>query len=181
MIKLTGQRQQGWQVKGGHNMNGSKGNAAFNASDMPDGHDNILSLNAAQRMLPLVQRVVEDILADRKALEGLAPEQARLDRHKRDLVWQERQRRYQLQEEAATVENHMDNAVEELHTLGLKVLEPDVGRIGFPTLVNDRRAFFSWQPGEETLHSWQFAEETVSRPIPPQWWEVEESSVSGRN
>jgi hypothetical protein len=162
-------------------MKGSKGNAAFNAPEMPDGRDNILSLNTARRMLPLVQRVVEDILADRKALVRLAPEQARLDRHKRDLVWQERQRRYQLHEEAAAVESHMDKAVEELHTLGLTVLDADVGRIGFPTLVNDRRAFFSWQPGEDTLNSWHFAEETVGRPIPPQWWEVEESAFSGKN
>jgi len=162
-------------------MNGSKGNAAFNASEMPEGREAILNLNTAHRMLPLVQRVVDDILAGRKVLERLAPEQAQLDRQRRDLVWQERQRRYRIHEEVAAAEQHVQNAVEELQALGLTVLEPDLGRIGFPTLVNDRRAYFSWQPGEETLNSWHFAEETASRPIPPQWWKVEESSFSGRN
>jgi|SRR5579862_4216360 len=162
-------------------MNGSKGNAAFNASEMPDGRDAILNLNTACRMLPLVQRVVDDILVGRKALERLAPEQSRLDRHKRDLVWQERQRRYRLQDEAAVTEQRIQHALEELHTLGLAVLEPEIGRVGFPTLVNDRRAYFSWQPGEETLNSWQFADETMSRPIPPQWWKIEESAFSGKN
>jgi hypothetical protein len=162
-------------------MNGSKGNAAFNASEMPEGRDAILNLITARRMLPLVQRVVGDILADRKALKQLEPEQARLDRQKRDLVWQERQRRYQLHQEVAVVEQHMQDAIEELHTLGLTVLEPELGRVGFPTLVNDRRAYFSWQPGEDTLNSWQFAEESAGRPIPPQWWQVDEASFSGRN
>jgi hypothetical protein len=162
-------------------MNGSKGNAAFNASEMPERRDTVLNLNTARRMLPLVQRVVGDILADRKILDRLQPEQDRLDRHKRDLVWQERQRRYQVHEEVAWVEQHMLTALDELTNLGVSLLEPSTGRVGFPTLVNDRRAFFSWQPGEETLTSWHFAEETTSRPIPPSWWKITETSMSAAN
>ena len=104
-----------------------------------------------------------------------------MDRQRRDLVWQERQRRYQVHEQVAAAEQHLQNALEELHNLGLALLEPEMGRIGFPTLVNDQRAFFSWQPGEDTLHSWQFADESASRPIPPSWWKVSESSFSGQN
>jgi hypothetical protein len=162
-------------------MNGSKGNAAFNASEKPEGRDTVLNLNTANRMLPLVARVVNDILADRKAIEGFQPELARLDRQKRDLVWQERQRRYRVHAEVAVAAAHLESALEELGDLGLTLLDPDLGRIGFPTLVNDRRAFFSWQPGDTTLTSWQFAEETASRPIPPSWWKVSESSFSGKN
>jgi hypothetical protein len=162
-------------------MNGSTGNAAFNASEMPQRRDIVLNLNTARRMLPLVQRVVEDIRADRRALERLQPEQDRLDRHKRELVWQERQRRYQVHEELASVERHLSAALDELSTLGLTLLDADTGRIGFPTLVNDRRAFFSWQPGEETLTAWHFAEETAGRPIPASWWKISEASMSASN
>jgi hypothetical protein len=162
-------------------MNGSKGNAAFNASERPERRDIVLNLNTAQRMLPLVQRVVDDVLADRKVLDRLQPEQDRLDRHKRELVWQERQRRYQVHEEIARAEHHLSVALEELNILGVLLLEPDTGRVGFPTLVNDRRAFFSWQPGEVTLSSWHFAEETAARPIPPAWWKVAEISMSAKN
>jgi hypothetical protein len=162
-------------------MNGSKGNAAFSASGMPERQDVILNLHTAQRMLPLVQRVISDILTGRQEIDRLAPEQARLDRQKRDLVWQERQRRYRVHEEVAAAERHIQDAQEELHTLGLTVLEPEVGRVGFPTMVNDRKAYFSWQPGEGTLSSWQFAEEVMSRPIPPQWWKIEESAFNGGN
>src|SRR5262245_37897836 len=162
-------------------MNGSKGNAAFNASEKPERRDIVLNLNTARRMLPLVQRVVDDLLASHKDMHRLQPEQDRLDRHKRDLVWQERQRRYQLQDEMRSAEGRFQAALEELGELGLTLLEPDTGRIGFPTLVNDRRAYFNWVPGEDTLRSWHFAEESTERPIPPSWWKVGKVSMSGKN
>src|SRR5580704_13989015 len=109
-------------------MNGSKGNAAFNASEMPERRDIVLNLNTARRMLPLVQRVVGDILADRKTLDRLQPEQDRLDRHRRDLVWQERQRRYQVHDEVSVIERHLSASLDELGTLGVTMLEPDTGR-----------------------------------------------------
>src|SRR5271170_7753019 len=133
---------------GSKTMNGSKGNAAFNASEKPERRTLVLNLNTAHRMLPLVQRVVGDILANRKALVRIQPEMARLDRQKRDLAWQERQRRYLVHEEAGASDRHLTDALEELDGLGLSILDSDIGRVGFPTLVNDRRAFFTWQPGE---------------------------------
>jgi hypothetical protein len=162
-------------------MNGSKGNAAFNASEKPERRDIVLNLNTANRMLPLVQRVVDDIVVNQKTIDRLQPEQERLDRHKRDLVWLERQRRYQVHEEINCAEARLQSAFSELRELGLALLDPETGRIGFPTLVNDRQAFFSWQPGEEALRSWHFAEETACRPIPASWWKVPEVSLSGKN
>jgi hypothetical protein len=162
-------------------MNGSKGNAAFNASEKPERRTLVLNLNTAHRMLPLVQRVVEDILADRKALVKIQPEMARLDRQRRDLAWQERQRRYLVHEEAVATQRHMSDAVEELHGLGLEMLGSDVGQVGFPTLVNDRRAYFTWKPGEDTILAWQFEEDGISRPIPAAWWKVSEAASSGKD
>jgi hypothetical protein len=159
-------------------MNGSKGNAAFNASEKPERSDLILNLNTARRMLPLVKRVVEDILGDRKALVRLQPEIARLDRQKRDLAWQERQRRYRVHDEAAVADKHLQDSLEELHTLGLTLLDGDLGQIGFPTIVNDRRAYFTWQLGQDTLVSWQFEDERASRAIPASWWKVSEASMN---
>jgi hypothetical protein len=150
-------------------MNGSTGNKAFGASEKPERDDVILSLSTAQRMLPLVQRIVGDILTHQQALVRLAPEQERLQRQRRGLAWPERQRRYQLQEEIAVAERGLSESHEEIQNLGLSLLDAETGRIGFPTKVNDRRAFFSWRPGEEGLHSWHFAEESVCRPIPSAW------------
>ena len=36
-------------------------------------------------------------------------------------------------------------------------------------MVNNRRAFFSWEPGEDIPKFWHFLEEIVRRPIPPAW------------
>jgi len=162
-------------------MNGSTGNTASNAPERPERRDTVMSLVTARRMLPLVERVVRDILDQQKILDRLNPEQDRLDRHRRDLVWLERQRRYQIREEVAVAEKHMRGALDELQGLGLALLDADTGRIGFPTIVNDRRAFFSWQPGEEAIRSWHFVEEAVCRPIPPAWLKAGEISLMGKN
>ena len=41
------------------------------------------------------------------------------------------------------------NAVQartELEALGLALIDPDLCQVGFPTMVNNRKAFFSWRP-----------------------------------
>jgi hypothetical protein len=132
-----------------------------------------MSLATARRMLPLVRRIVGDLLNARRRLAQLLPEQTRLDRLRRTLAWPERARRYQLREEVADQEQYLQDALAELEVLGLALLEPAEGRVGFPAAVNDRRAFFLWQAGEETVRGWQFVGEFVSRPIPAAWLEAE--------
>src|SRR5439155_2571937 len=111
-------------------MSGFPGNTASNASERPDRHETAMNLLTARRMLPLVQRIVADILADQKSLERLQPEQERLDRQRRDLRWPERQRRYQLHEEITGLERHLEDAVQELQTLAVALLDPRAGRLG---------------------------------------------------
>jgi hypothetical protein len=38
--------------------------------------------------------------------------------------------------------------------------------------VNDRRAYFSWQPGEEGLLFWNYADDFTRRPVPESWTEA---------
>jgi hypothetical protein len=94
-----------------------------------------------------------------------------LDRNRRELAWPGRSRRYQLEEEIASNEAEMRATVAELDALGVVVLDPALGLVGFPTLVNDRRAFFSWLPGEDTLLFWNYADDLTRRPIPENWTE----------
>jgi hypothetical protein len=162
-------------------MSGFAENTASNASDRPERREAAMNLITARRMLPLVQRIVDDILADNKDLARLQPEQDRLDRQRRELVWPERQRRYQVREEIAARQRHRHDAVSELQGLSLTLLDADAGRVGFPTIVNERRAFFSWRPGEETIRSWHFAEESTCRPIPASWLKVGDISLTGKS
>jgi hypothetical protein len=154
-------------------MNNSQGDKA---TGVAEASPVVLSLKTVHSMLPLVQRILTDLRARQEVLERLAPEQLRLDRQKRDLSWPERQRRYQIQDEIAVAEQDLQESVDELSNLGVALLEAETGRVGFPTMVNNRRAYFSWRPGENGLHSWHFAEESVCRPIPAAW--LKELSLS---
>src|SRR5207249_10996563 len=61
-------------------MNGSKGYQASDAAGKTLESLPILSLETVQRMLPLVQRIVDDCLASQLTLRRLQPEEGRLDR-----------------------------------------------------------------------------------------------------
>jgi hypothetical protein len=150
-------------------MNGSTENRAQGASEKPGKRPGVFSLATARRMLPLVQRVVSDVVFYGRVLAQLRPEQTRLDRQRRTLGWPERCRRYQIQEDVADAERYLQDALAELAGLAVVVLDPTVGRVGFPTMVNDRQAFFSWQLGEDGLKHWQFPEEDALRVIPASW------------
>ncbi len=162
-------------------MSGFAENTAHDASEKPDRRDSVIHLGTACRMLPLVRLIVGDVLADRRRLAQLQPEQNRLDRQRRSLSWPDRARRYRIQEEVAAAEQHLREALEELDLLGIELLDPSDGRVGFPTMVNNARAYFSWRPHEEGLHFWHFAGETLRRPIPAAWRKNAEGSLFGKS
>jgi hypothetical protein len=162
-------------------MNGSTENRAQGASEKPGRRQEIFNLSVARRMLPLVQRVVGDVMDQRRRLAQLRPEQYRLDRQRRTLAWPERYRRYQIREDVADAERHLQDALAELASLAVVLLDPTVGRIGFPTVVNNREAFFSWQFGEETLNHWHFPEDTARRLIPASWAKTANMRLTAKN
>ena len=150
-------------------MNGFTENTTSGASEKPSRRDVVLTWDTACRMLPLVRHIVGDIVSRWQHLAQVQLEKERLDRHKRTLTWPERSRRYQLQEETAAGEKHLHEALTELQGLGVALFSPAQGLIGFPTRVNERPAFFSWQPGEESLQFWHFEEGSERLPIPVHW------------
>ena len=146
---------------------------ASGASDVGGRRDVVMTWTQAQSMLPLVRRITGDILARVERAAHIEPEKDRLDRHRRDLAWPERQRRYQLTEELVQIHADLQAAVHELDSLGVVLLDVELGLIGFPTLVNNQRAFFAWKPGDEGIDFWQFADASRRRPVPAVWKEIE--------
>src|SRR5262249_25342724 len=127
----------------------------------------VLDLPTVRKMLPLVRHIVADILEVEKQLGTMLWERGSLDRHRRDLSWPERQRRYFLPDEATKLEQRRKDAVVELKELGVQVLDGAHGRVGFPTIVNTRPAYFSWRPDEDDVSFWHFAgDDDRRRPIP---------------
>src|SRR4051794_18137291 len=104
-------------------------------------------------MLPLVQQIAQDIVNSRRAVGRLQPEEEQLDRERRSLDWPMRNRRYEIKEELLKPEKGLEAAPAELRNLALVLLNKAEGRIGSPTMVNNRRAYFSWRLGEEALQT----------------------------
>ena len=144
-------------------------NRASNSAGKSRRKELVLDLPTARQMLPLVKSIVSDIVSTRVALNKLAPEQERLDRHRRDLVWQERERRYQIGEEINSAEKSLFAAVSELKLLGVSLVNDEAGEVDFPTRINGRSAAFSWRVGEDRLDHWHYSGEELRRPIPADW------------
>ncbi len=159
-------------------MSGSRSYPTSDASESPERNEVVLSLKTVHKMLPLVQRIANDIVVANRAIALLHPEEDRLDRGRHSLDWPGRKRRYEVKEEVAKAEKELEVAHTELRELGLVVLDELLGRIGFPTMVNNRRAYFSWVLGEDALNSWRFSDEDVDRPIPASW--LKELSLAGK-
>lgn len=150
-------------------MNGFTENRAPGAFERPGPHDLVLTWGASHAMLPLVGRIVSDLMGGHEQLAQLRPEQERLDRQRHTLSWPDRSRRYQLQEEIASVEKDLRHVYTELESLGVAILHGPSGLVGFPTIVNERRAFFSWRPGEEDVVFWNFAGDPVRHAVLESW------------
>lgn len=155
-------------------------NRASNPAGKQRRKDINLDLSTARQMLPLVKSIVSDIVEFRQQLNHLGPEQARLERHRRDLVWQERNRRYQLQEEITAAQNRMSGAISELKSLGVNLVNEQVGEVDFPTKINGRSAAFNWKVGEENLTHWHYNGEEQLRPIPADWSHSMAGAVGAR-
>jgi hypothetical protein len=153
-------------------MNGSTENRTSGSFER--GSETILTWATTNRMLPLVRLIVEDLAASHKRLAEIHPEIDRLDRHRRSLAWPERSRRYALQEEIASEERKAGHTLSELDELGLTLIDADLCQIGFPTMVNNRKAYFSWRPSEQTISYWHFIDDTDRRPIPATWTKTAE-------
>jgi hypothetical protein len=145
-------------------------NRAGNPAGKPRRKDQTaLDLPTARQMLPLVRSIVTDIVTSRQAITRLVPERDRLDRHRRDLVWQERERRYQVAEEIKTAETSFTAASAELSALGVGLVDADAGEVDFPTRINGRPAAYNWRHGESALGHWHYAGEEQRRVIPADW------------
>lgn len=152
-------------------------NRATNPAGKPRKKDVTHNLSSVRQMLPLVRSIVSDIVNSRQAISKLTPEQERLERHRRDLVWLERQRRYQVIDELAAAEKILTTAVTELTGLGVNLIDDSNGEVDFPTKINGRPAAFSWRLGEEVLRNWHYQGEEQLRPIPADWDEAKPSAT----
>src|ERR1700731_2870774 len=138
-------------------MNGFAEHRASETSGHMRPKETVMTWEAGMAMLPLVKRIVADVVACRQRLAQLEPERARLERSRHNLSWPERARRYEIADELVAVARQWRTTCAELEGLGVALLHAKSGMVGFPTIVNNRSAYFSWLPCEEKLTFWCFA------------------------
>src|SRR5262249_29532948 len=104
-------------------MSGFMENTASGAPEKPGRRDMGFKLPPARPIVPPVRHILADLTHSRQTLARLQPEQERLDRQRRTLDWPQRRRRYELREEVAAAERHLQEALAELGGLGVAVLD----------------------------------------------------------
>jgi hypothetical protein len=144
-------------------------NRAFGSAEKARKKAQALEYSTVQRMLPLIRAIVRDIVSSQHQLNKLTPELESLERHRSDLSWLERQRRYHVSAEVEAAEKTLQQAVSELQQLGVTIVDRSTGQVAFPTRINGRPAAFSWQPEDDTVKYWHYEEENTRRPIPTDW------------
>ena len=117
------------------------------ASDRPP--QRIFSLEEANRTLPLVRRIIRDLVDGHHKISELYAEAHRL---------QEAGRKVKAEEIHGQIQNHLaivDDFLEELQKIGCDFKDPFQGLVDFPArLDGGRLVYLCWKMGESEIRYW---------------------------
>jgi hypothetical protein len=110
------------------------------------------TVEEANRTLPLVRRIVEDVVRQHrvwreKILElDLVASSARPD--------EPRDRAEQLEREAQSIAREIDGYQRELEELGIQLKDRRMGLVDFPSEMGGKRVLLCWRLGEGEVQYW---------------------------
>jgi len=110
------------------------------------------TVDQANRTLPLVRKIVEDVVAQHRRwretiLElDLVASTARGD--------EPRGRSEELEREAQVLAREIDGYKRELEALGIQLKDPRLGLVDFPSEMNGRQILLCWRLGEPEVQFW---------------------------
>jgi hypothetical protein len=114
------------------------------------------SLETANRMLPLVRSIVEEIVAlnrliqtQREQLRGI---QERLGLPRADLYGEEVQ---DVRNSLRTDNRRLNDCIRELEALGMRLHRPIDGSVDFPGRIEQRDVYWCWTLGDQSIHRWR--------------------------
>lgn len=113
---------------------------------------------SANRMLPLVRAIVQDIVELNRDLQDRAQrledlrESAGSGRRREDDVYAEEvdQMQRDLEQDAERLQDY----VRELENLGVQFKDPGKGLVDFPTMIDGKDAYLCWRLGEPEVGYW---------------------------
>ncbi len=127
----------------------------------------ILTLNEANSMLPLLQRIVGDV---RETWDQIIDRRTQLEISEKDLATQRTADREQhgeeLKRDLNTLIDRINRYIREVEELGCFVEEFKRGVINFPSLYLGRKVFLCWSPGDPSVRFWHELDESYNERSP---------------
>lgn len=110
----------------------------------------LYTVDRANRTLPLVRRIVEDVVREHERWQDAI---ARLDllMSNSDTV---DLRVVALEKEVQTIARDIDAFQGELEALDIQLKDRRIGLVDFPTEIDGRRALLCWRLGEPSVQFW---------------------------
>ena len=127
----------------------------------------IISIEEANRMLPLLKGIVGDIMLKWKAIIEKRAELECIEKTSRgfvpglDLVEKENELR-DLKHQLNSLIDKINSYIREVEALGCFVEEFKRGVVNFRSLYNWRKIFLCWQPGDLSVGYWHELDETFN-------------------
>ncbi len=114
----------------------------------------LFTVDQANRTLPLVRRIVEDLVREHrrrseKLVELDLQETSTMARSQTSDV-----RTGALGREIHSMERDIEGFERELRELGIEVKDPRIGLVDFPSDLEGRRVLLCWVLGEESVQFW---------------------------
>lgn len=126
----------------------------------------VFDLALAQEALGLVHRIVSDISLLKSRL---VQRRGQIDRISADPLQSKSRDRFRLEDEARETRNDLRKVIDELHSVGVVLLDPIRGEVGFPTIVNGSLAYLVYRAENEGISFWRYRDQARLRPIPDHW------------
>lgn len=116
----------------------------------------LYEVDTANRVLPLVRSIVEDVVREFRSLRTAGGQQRRLESH-RESDEASASRLHALRTQVTESSTRIEGYLRELEELGLELRDLETGLIDFPTLIDGEPAFLCWRLGEDEVVSWHAA------------------------
>jgi hypothetical protein len=112
----------------------------------------LFTVDHANRTLPLVRRIVEDIVREhRRWQEGIVELDLLVSGVRADLP---DPRAAALEKEVQAIAREIDVFQGELEVLGIQLKDRRIGLIDFPSELDGRRVLLCWRLGEPSVQFW---------------------------
>lgn len=112
----------------------------------------LFTVDQANRTLPLVRKIVEDVVTQHRRWREtiLELDLVASTAHGGEL----RQRAEQLEREAQALAREIDGYQRELEALGIQLKDRRLGLIDYPSEMNGRHVLLCWRLGEPEVQFW---------------------------